>query len=67
MFAISGLPGGSCLVPFMGSGSEMVAALRYGMHPAGFETDPQYFDISCHRIAAETHNSAVVQPEALHA
>jgi len=54
MLAISGLPGGSCLVPFMGSGSEMVAALRYAMKPVGFETDPQYFDISCRRIEAAT-------------
>ncbi len=54
MFAISGLQGGSCLIPFMGSGSEMVAALRYGMNPTGFETDPEYFDISRRRIEAET-------------
>ena len=58
IFAISGLPGGSCLVPFMGSGSEMIAALRYGMHPVGFETDPQYFDVSCRRIEAEIHAQA---------
>jgi site-specific DNA-methyltransferase (adenine-specific) len=53
MLAISGLPGGSCLVPFMGSGSEMVAALRYGMRPVGFEIDRQFFDVSCHRVEAE--------------
>jgi site-specific DNA-methyltransferase (adenine-specific) len=58
MLAISSLPGGSCLVPFMGSGSEMVAALRNGMHPVGFETDAQYFDVSCRRIEAETRARA---------
>lgn len=56
LMAISGLEGGSCLVPFMGSGSEMVAALRYGMCPVGFEVEEKYFDISRLRIQAETQN-----------
>jgi site-specific DNA-methyltransferase (adenine-specific) len=58
MLAISGLRDGSCLVPFMGSGSEMISALRYGMSPTGFEIDPQYFDLSCQRIHAETQAAA---------
>src|SRR5208337_4816072 len=37
LFLISGSKGGTCLVPFMGSGSDMLAAVRYGMDPTGFE------------------------------
>jgi site-specific DNA-methyltransferase (adenine-specific) len=54
MLLVSGLPGGSCLVPFMGSGSDMVAAIRYGMKPTGFETDPKFYEISCQRVEGET-------------
>jgi len=54
LFLISGLKGGECLVPFMGSGSDMVAATKYGMDPTGFETDKTYFDICCRRVEAET-------------
>jgi site-specific DNA-methyltransferase (adenine-specific) len=54
LFLISGLKNGRCLIPFMGSGSDIVAAIRYGMEPTGFETDPEYFEISCKRVEAET-------------
>jgi site-specific DNA-methyltransferase (adenine-specific) len=54
LLAISGIQGGACLIPFMGSGSEMVSALRYGMHPTGFELLTEYYDISCKRVEAET-------------
>ena len=54
LLAISGVQGGACLIPFMGSGSEMVSALRYGMHPTGFELLTEYYDISCKRVEAET-------------
>ncbi len=53
MLLVSGNPGGSVLVPFMGSGTEMVAALRWNMRPTGFEIDRSSFDLSCKRIAAE--------------
>jgi site-specific DNA-methyltransferase (adenine-specific) len=53
LFLISGVKGGTCLVPFMGSGSDMVAAIRGEMEPTGFETDQQYFDLSCKRVEAE--------------
>lgn len=53
LLLISGKPGGSLLVPFMGSGSEMVAALRHGMEPTGFEIDAEMFALSIKRTEAE--------------
>lgn len=53
LFLISGIKGGTCLIPFMGSGSDMVAAIRFGMEPTGFETNQEYFDLSCKRVEAE--------------
>jgi site-specific DNA-methyltransferase (adenine-specific) len=53
LLLISGLEGGTALIPFMGSGTEMVASLRYGMKPTGFETDPKMFDLASRRIEAE--------------
>lgn len=53
MLLVSGVPGGSVLVPFMGSGTEMVAALRWKMHPLGFEIDRSWFDLACKRVDAE--------------
>lgn len=53
LLLISGLPGGELLVPFVGSGTEVVAGIRYGMKPTGFETDKKFFDIACKRITHE--------------
>lgn len=53
LFLIAGLKGGTCLIPFMGSGSDMVAAMRFGMQPTGFETEQEFFDVSCKRVEAE--------------
>lgn len=36
--------------PFMGSGTTGVAAMRAGKKFTGIETEPTYFDVSCHRI-----------------
>jgi site-specific DNA-methyltransferase (adenine-specific) len=43
ILTVSGLRGGSLLVPFSGSGSAMVAGIRAGMRPTGIEADPAYF------------------------
>lgn len=51
MFMISGLRGGKFFTPFAGAGSEMVAAVRYGMHATGFELDPGYCEIARRRLA----------------
>jgi len=53
LFMISGAPGGSVLIPFLGSGTEAVAALRWDMKPYGFEVDEKSFALAEKRIAAE--------------
>ena len=45
-------PGGVVLDPFMGSGSTGKAAELEGFRFIGIERDPEYFNISRHRIAA---------------
>ncbi|HVF89997.1 MAG TPA: site-specific DNA-methyltransferase [Blastocatellia bacterium] len=54
MFLISGLRGGRFFTPFAGAGSEMVAALQYGMHATGFELDPEYCEIARRRLLDAT-------------
>jgi site-specific DNA-methyltransferase (adenine-specific) len=41
---------GSCLDPFMGSGSTGVACMLEARNFIGIERDPTYFDIACRRI-----------------
>jgi site-specific DNA-methyltransferase (adenine-specific) len=55
MILASGIKGGSLLVPFMGSGSEMVGALRSDMIPLGFETDLEMYELACKRVEFEFH------------
>jgi site-specific DNA-methyltransferase (adenine-specific) len=55
---ISGIEGGSVLIPFMGSGTEMVAAVRAGMSPVGYETDPTWFDLAAQRVSHEVSRAA---------
>ena len=43
--------GGTVLDPFMGSGSTAEAAMSLGYNFVGIESDPNYFDIACQRIA----------------
>lgn len=47
---VSGIKGGTLLVPFAGSGTEMVAGLYYGMNVIGFEIEKEYFDIAKQRL-----------------
>lgn len=47
---IAGKKGGTLLVPFAGSGTEMVAGLNYGMNVIGFEIEKEYFDIAKSRL-----------------
>jgi len=47
---IAGVKGGHLLVPFVGSGTEMVAGLKYGMHVHGFEIEAEYFDLAKKRL-----------------
>jgi site-specific DNA-methyltransferase (adenine-specific) len=43
-------PNGSCIDPFMGSGTTGVACVQLGRKFIGIERDPGYFDIACRRI-----------------
>jgi site-specific DNA-methyltransferase (adenine-specific) len=50
LLMISGLENGKLLVPFAGSGTEMIAGLKYGMQVVGFETNAEYFELAKIRI-----------------
>ncbi len=58
LFLVAGTPGGRLLSPFAGSGSDLVAAVRHGMRPTGFEIDPRYHRIAARRLAAATAATA---------
>lgn len=47
-------PGGSCLDPFMGSGTTLVACQRLGRAGTGIEIDPDYFESACRRVEEAT-------------
>ncbi|MHB8240420.1 MAG: DNA-methyltransferase [Solirubrobacteraceae bacterium] len=59
LFLIAGNPGGSVLVPFMGSGTEMVSALRHDMLPTGIELDRKWYDVACSRVDGVTRRPAL--------
>lgn len=50
---ISGIEGGTLLSPFMGSGTDLVVAMRNGMKGVGFELQQVYFELSKRRLEAE--------------
>ncbi len=45
-----GLPRGTVLDPFMGSGTTGVACANLGRSFIGIEKEPKYFDVACERI-----------------
>lgn len=47
---LCGVKNGTLLVPFAGSGTEMVAGLDYGMNVIGYEIKPEYCDIALKRL-----------------
>ena len=47
---IAGVKGGNLLVPFAGSGTEMLAGLKYGMNVYGFEIENEYFNLAKSRL-----------------
>ena len=53
MLLISALRGGRLLVPFVGSGTEIIAGLHYGMECVGFENEPEYFGLARQRVTEE--------------
>ncbi len=50
MLLISGKQEGRLLIPFLGSGSDVIAGLKYNMQCVGFEVEEEYFDLACRRI-----------------
>lgn len=46
ILALCGIEGGNLLVPFAGSGTEMVAGINFGMNVTGFEIEKEYIDIA---------------------
>ncbi len=47
---IAGVKEGTLLVPFAGSGTEMVAGINYGMNVIGFVLEKEYYDIAKRRL-----------------
>ena len=62
LFMIAGTPGGKVLVPFLGSGTEAVAATRHGMDCLGDEVEPEYFDLACRRLKEELSLPQLIEP-----
>ena len=50
ILTISGVKGGNLLVPFAGSGTEMVAGIEYGMNVYGFELDEEFYELASKRL-----------------
>jgi site-specific DNA-methyltransferase (adenine-specific) len=50
ILTVAGVRGGNLLVPFVGSGTEMIAGLKYGMNVFGFEIETEYFDLAKKRL-----------------
>lgn len=59
MLLVSARRGGRLLVPFLGSGTEVIAGLRYGMDCVGFEVDQEYFSLACRRITEEVKQQKI--------
>jgi site-specific DNA-methyltransferase (adenine-specific) len=53
LLMISGIKGGKLLVPFAGSGTEMIAGMKYGMQTVGFEINEEYFELAKERLLFE--------------
>lgn len=57
ILALAGQKGGKLLVPFVGSGTEMVAGINYGMEVYGYEIDSEYFSLAGKRIQNAVNES----------
>jgi site-specific DNA-methyltransferase (adenine-specific) len=54
---VSAIGGGKLLDPFSGSGTELIAGLKYNMCITGFENNKEYYDLSIKRINQYIKNS----------
>lgn len=50
ILALCGVKNGNLLVPFAGSGTEMVSGIEFGMNVTGFEIEEKYFSIAKKRL-----------------
>lgn len=50
MMLVSAQKGGRLLVPFSGSGTEIISGLKYDMDVVAFETNEEYYNLSVDRI-----------------
>lgn len=50
ILALCGVKNGNLLVPFAGSGTEMVSGIEFGMNVTGFEIEEKYFSIAEKRL-----------------
>ena len=60
LLMISGLKGGKLLVPFLGSGTEIIAGLNYGMDCVGYEIDDKYFDLAKARVLDKINENQII-------
>lgn len=61
LLMISTLTGWNLLVPFAGSGTEILAGMNYGLRVTSFEIDQAYFDLACKRINHESSRKSNAQ------
>ena len=50
ILTLCGIEGGNLLVPFAGSGTEMVAGIMFGMNVTGFEIEEEYYNLAKKRL-----------------
>lgn len=60
LLMISGIKGGKLLVPFLGSGTEVIAGLNYGMDCLGFEIDDSYYDLAIARAKEKINENEII-------
>ncbi len=60
LLMISGLKGGKLLVPFVGSGTEIIAGINYGMECLGFEIEDEYFELAKSRITKKLNENTII-------
>jgi site-specific DNA-methyltransferase (adenine-specific) len=52
------------LIPFVGSGTDIVAGIHFGLECVGFEVEQEYFDLACKRSKdAINHRNSVLELE----
>jgi site-specific DNA-methyltransferase (adenine-specific) len=60
LLMISGLKGGKLLVPFSGSGTEIIAGINYGMECLGYEIEDEYFELAKSRIIQKLNENKII-------